>query len=110
MFFIKLIQGNVSDQAQCSVSSSNLQGLFPHGIGRAFCWMLRMTNSAGLSGANPTMIRTIPAAWSAIVVVYCRPFGRVPIRRAVDVETPTMVLFVVLIFEYRHLVSERYWA
>ena len=31
--------------------------------------MLRMTNSAGLSGANPTMMRTILAALSAAMVV-----------------------------------------
>src|SRR5689334_2411198 len=35
----------------------------------AICWILRTTNSAGLSGANPTMMLTTPRLMSVCVVV-----------------------------------------
>src|SRR5262249_7078080 len=42
----------------------------------AICWSLRMTNSAGFSGAKPTTMLTTPLFWSVGVVVSASHFTK----------------------------------
>src|SRR3712207_2778560 len=46
-----------------------IKGRYPDQSSPAICWILITTNSAGLSGAKPTSMLTIPRFRSAWVVV-----------------------------------------
>ena len=90
---LKFLYG--SNRVALTVNSAIVALLGRQAVAAAvFCWMPITTNSAGLSGANPTMMLTMPRSMSYCVVVSAVAADevRLPRRRALERALPEQAL------------------